>query len=55
VIQFIREEFQGDVAVQPVIMRAIDHAHPAGTDSFDNSVVRESLVAHVCKTLRRAS
>jgi hypothetical protein len=36
-------------------MRAVNHAHPAGTDLFDNSVVRDGLVAHVCKTLRRAS
>jgi hypothetical protein len=36
-------------------MRAINHSHPAGTDFFDDSVMRDGLVAHVCKTLRRAS
>ena len=55
VVQFIGKELQGYVATQPVIMRAIDHAHPAGTDFFDDSVMRDGLVTHVWSTLKRAS
>jgi hypothetical protein len=36
-------------------MRAIDHAHPTGADFFDDSVMRDGLVAHVWTTLKRAS
>ena len=55
VIQFFREEFQRYVAVQAVVVSAIHHAHSALANFFDDSVMRDALVAHKWGPLKSAS
>ncbi len=38
-----RQDFQGDITIQPLIVRAIDHSHPARTDLLENPVMAENL------------
>ncbi len=38
-----RQELHGDEALQPRILRLVDHAHPPGAQLLDDAVVRERL------------
>ena len=40
------KELQGDVAVQAVVVRAVNHAHPAFADLLDDSVMGDGLLVH---------
>ncbi len=42
----VRQEFQGDEAVQLDVLRLIDNAHAAATELFNHSVVRDGLSNH---------
>jgi hypothetical protein len=49
---FVRQEFQGDKAMQPRVFGFVDHAHAATTEFVDNAVVRDSLADHSWQILR---
>ena len=36
-----RQDLEGDVALQALIVRAVHHAHPARADSFENPIVTQ--------------
>jgi len=36
-----RKDFQRDVAIEALVMRAKDNTHPSGTDLFQNAVMGE--------------
>jgi hypothetical protein len=38
-----RQHLQRDVTIEPLVVRAIDDAHSAGTDAFEKPVVPECL------------
>ena len=38
---FIRQELEGDEAVQPRVLSLIDHAHPATAELLDDEVMRD--------------
>ena len=40
------KHFQGNVTVQPLVVRAIDHTHAAGAYLLENPVVAENFVNH---------
>jgi hypothetical protein len=42
----VGEDFQRDVAVQQLIVRAIDEAHPSFADFGDDAVVADQLANH---------
>ena len=41
-----RQDFQGDLALETLIARPINHAHPAGAGLLENTVVRECPAFH---------
>jgi hypothetical protein len=42
----VRQELQGDKAVQLYVLSLIDHTHPAATKLLDDPVVRDGLANH---------
>jgi hypothetical protein len=42
----VRQELQGDKAVQLYVLRLVDHTHPATAEFLDNAVVRDGLTNH---------
>ena len=42
----IRQELQGDKAVQGYILGLVNHAHPAAAEFLDDAVVRDGLADH---------
>jgi hypothetical protein len=46
-----REDFQGDIAIQPFVMGTIRHSHSASSDRLNDSVVAED----VARVLARCS
>ena len=43
----LRQHFDGDVSIEPFVMRAEDHTHPARADFLDDAVVAEGLTDEV--------
>ena len=43
---FMRQELEGDEAVQPRVLSLIDHAHPATAELLDDEVMRDGLADH---------
>jgi len=48
----IRQELQGDKAMQLYVLSLVDHAHAAATQLLDDAVVRNGLADHSCRILR---
>jgi hypothetical protein len=42
-----RKELEGYEAMQPCVLRFIDHTHPATTELLDDAVVRNGLADHL--------
>jgi hypothetical protein len=42
----IRQELEGDEAMQPGILGLVDHAHAAAAEFLDNAIVRDGLADH---------
>src|SRR5580700_180806 len=42
----VRQELQGDKAVQLYVLGLVDHTHPATAEFLDNAIVRDSLADH---------
>src|SRR5579859_1213133 len=47
-----REDFQGNISVEPLIARSIDNAHSTGADLFEDMVMADSLADHGLGTCR---
>jgi hypothetical protein len=39
----LRQEFEGDAAVQPGVLGLVDHTHPAAAQLLDDAVMRDGL------------
>src|SRR5580692_2470018 len=42
----IRQELQGDKAVQLYVLGFVDHTHPATAELLDDAIVRDGLADH---------
>jgi hypothetical protein len=42
----VRQELQGDEAVQLYVLGLVDHTHPAAAKFVDDAIVRNSLADH---------
>ena len=51
---FIGQEFQGHEAMEPYILCLVNNTHPAPAQFFDDEVVRDRLIDHAVRILRRA-
>ena len=40
------QDLERHVAVQPLVVRPVDHTHPAGAELFENAVMPEGLADH---------
>ena len=45
------QDFQRHIALQPLVARPVDHAHPTGADLFHNLVVAQRLADHGSRLL----
>ena len=46
---FIRQELQGDKALETGVFGLVDDAHPTTTEFFENAVMRDCLFDHELK------
>jgi hypothetical protein len=49
-MNFLGKKLEGDGAVEARVLSLVDNAHPAATELFENTVMREGLANHCWET-----
>jgi len=49
---FLRQELEGNEAMQPRVFGFIDHAHAPAAEFLDDAVVRDGFADHCARMLR---